>query len=333
MMDNLVLGLYRRRAMWARDGVLYPGATALRRGAAISGFVGPNGGGKSYAMVASTIPSLRAGRRVLSTVRLLDGDNPRPCDDQGCYCDKTDPRRHAAAHPCFELWTEWQQLLDAEHCDVLADEVTGVASSREYSSLPAPIANLLVQLRRRDVVLRWTAPNWKRADVIIRECTQMVTVCTGLYPVLHTTEGSLTPDELADSETARIVVDEERAWVENRLLKLISYDSALMDDFEAQRRDDLEVWTRQWIWRPKAEIERWYDTYDQVTTIGSVSETGRCLRCGGTRRPQPCSCDDYVVPGRSGSARKRSEDGPDGTASVIGITQAPARRLLTVERR
>ena len=315
-MENVIVGAYKRRAMWRPDGVLFPGATPVRRGAAIAGFVGPNGGGKSLAMVQTTIPSLRAGRTVLSTVRLLDGDNPRPCDDQGCWCDKSDPERHRAAHPAYVQWTSWEQLLEAEHCDVLADEVTGVASSREYSSLPAPIANLLVQLRRRDVVLRWTAPNWKRADVIIRECTQMVTVCTGLYPVEHRAE----------------VDEEERAWIENRLLKLVSFDAALMDDFDAGRRDDLEVWTRQWLWRPKSTVTDWYDTYDQVNVIGHVSETGRCLRCGGTRRPLPCSCSEYSASqGRSGAARKRSEDGPDGTAAVIDIISTPARRAATAQ--
>lgn len=308
---DAVLAIFRRRAEWSRGGVLYPKATALRRGSAISGFVGPNGGGKSYAMVATTIPSLRAGRRVLSTVRLLDGDNPRPCDDPACYCDKTDEQRHRAAHPSFTLWTSWEQLLEAEHCDVLADEVTGVASSREYSSLPGPIANLLVQLRRRDVVLRWTAPNWKRADVIIRECTQMVTVCTGLYPVTHEAESD----------------DDERAWIENRLLKMISFDSALMDDFEAGRTDDLQSWTRQWIWRPKAEVENWYDTYDQVTTIGTVSETGRCLRCGGTRTAPRCSCSDYSA-GHSRPDSARSRALSDGSASVVGIGASSARRAI-----
>ena len=65
---------------------------------------------------------------------------------------------HGAAHPSYEPLREWQQLLDAESCDVLLDEVTGVASSRESAGLPAPVANKLVQLRRADVVVRFSAP-------------------------------------------------------------------------------------------------------------------------------------------------------------------------------
>lgn len=310
--DDFAIALYRRRAQWSDRGVLWPSSTAVRRGAPISGFVGPNGGGKTYAMLESTIPSLRAGRTVLSTVRLLDGDNPRPCDDEACYCDKTDPVRHSAAHPCWVPWggiDGWQQLLEADHCDVLADEVTGVASSRESSSLPAAIANLLVQLRRRDVVLRWTAPNWRRADVIIRECTQMVTVCTGFYPQMYQGE-------------------DERAWSQNRLFKLTSFDAALMDDFEAGKTDKLDAWTRQWIWRPKNDAAAWYDTYDSVSSIGSVSDSGRCLRCGGTRRAAPCSCADYADRKAAGPARKRSEDGVPASADIIPLVGGSARRAL-----
>ena len=310
-MNLFVDGLMKAYQVGARmhaDGVLFRSGTALRRGAAISGFVGPNGGGKSYAMVATTLPSLDEGRRVLSTVRLLDWRNPRPCEDQGCRCDKDDPARHLHAHPCYRPWTSWQQLLEAGECDVLADEITGVASSREYSSLPAPIANLLVQMRRRDIVFRWTAPNWKRADVILRECTQMATVCTGFYP--------------------QVSGDESRAWIENRLLKLVSYDAALMDDFEAGKTEDLEVWAKQWIWRPKNFVQGCYDTYDQVNTIGTVSDAGRCVNCGGTRRAPACSCADYVqVSARTGSARKRSEDGP-GTPELAEITQLTPRRAV-----
>ena len=53
-------------------------ATRQRRGFPIMAYVGPNGGGKSLAMVKDTVPSLRAGRRVLSTVRLLDAATGEP---------------------------------------------------------------------------------------------------------------------------------------------------------------------------------------------------------------------------------------------------------------
>lgn len=305
-----MLKAYQLRARSAADGVLWRDAIDLRRFAPIAGFVGPNGGGKSYAMVQTSMPSLDAGRKVLSTVRLLDWRDPRPCDDRSCDCDKDNPNRHRAAHPHYVPWRTWQQLMEAEGCDVLADEITGVASSREYSALPAPVANLLVQLRRRDVCLRWTAPNWRRADVILRECTQMVTVCTGLYPQMNH--------------------DEDRMWVEQRLLKFVSYDAALMDDFSAGKTEDLPVWAREFVWRPKNNVSTAYDTYDSVSVIGTVTEGGRCMSCGGTRRAPACSCADYVDgPRRGDAARKRSEDGmPRAAGSVVAISGATARRAI-----
>ena len=51
-------------------------ARDARRGLPIHAYVGPNGGGKSLAMVNDTIPSLDAGRPVLSTVRLIDWRAP-----------------------------------------------------------------------------------------------------------------------------------------------------------------------------------------------------------------------------------------------------------------
>lgn len=155
-------------------------ARRSRRGVPIHAYVGPNGGGKSIAMIYDTLPSLAMGRSVLSTVHLLDWTIPDvdklhmavpPGSDAKC-----NPEAH---HPLFTELCDYRQLLDAEHCDVLLDEVTGVASSRESATMPAEIANLLVQLRRRDLCMRWTAPNWSRADVIIRECSQAVTTCRG----------------------------------------------------------------------------------------------------------------------------------------------------------
>src|SRR5438105_3161500 len=53
---------------------------ARRRAYPIHAYVGANGGGKSAGMVWDTLPSLDAGRSVLSTVGLLDYANPRPCE-------------------------------------------------------------------------------------------------------------------------------------------------------------------------------------------------------------------------------------------------------------
>jgi len=59
-------------------------ARARRRMYPIHFYVGRNGAGKSLAAVYDTMPDLDAGLPCLSTVRLLDFRNPRPCDDPNC---------------------------------------------------------------------------------------------------------------------------------------------------------------------------------------------------------------------------------------------------------
>lgn len=285
-----------------------------RRGWPIHAYVGPNGGGKTCAAVWDTLPSLEAGRPVLSTVRLLDYLNPRPCDDPACT--SPDHARHMAAHPLWIPWTSWAQLLEVEHCDVIADEVTGVASSRESQSMPSVIANALVQLRRRDVVLRWTAPSWSRADLIIRECSQAATLCTGHFAV--DVQGE-------DGE------DVARMWRHRRLFRWKTYDAALVDDLQsAKMRGDshsLRPMTFDLHWGPGSPAFGAYDTFDSVSSIGHVTDSGRCMTCSGRRSAPSCSCPDYVErprrsrasAGSGGSPRAGSADPSGPAAGVITI--------------
>jgi hypothetical protein len=312
----------------------------LRRAMPITGYTGANGGGKSAAMVWDTMPSLAMGRTVLSTVRLLDWENPRPCDDPTCphpehagvlldvansgedtWQDRlgdvtledevhavqgTHRLRvavpdaptitHMAAHPCYVPFTDWQQLLDAEHCDVLMDEVTGVASSRESQSMPSPVANKLVQLRRADVVVRWSAPNWKRADVIIRECSQAVVYATGYLAKTDRTS--------------------DRQWRNRRLFRWQLYDAADFEDFTAGKREQLRPQVTDLHWGPSSPVFAAYDTFDAVSTIGSVTDSGRCYRCGGRRSAPRCTCPDHATD--SGH-----EDGTSGAPAQRGAGPGP----------
>lgn len=284
---------------------------AARRGFPITGYVGPNGGGKSMCMVWDTLPSLDAGRPVLSTVRLLDFRNPRLCDDPVCDHPEHDNSdfglareiTHMAAHPAYVKFSDWQQLLDWRDGDVLMDEVTGVASSRESHSMPSVVANVLVQMRRADVVVRWSAPNWSRADKIIRECSQSVTYCRGFLP-------------------KRVVVDGlEKSWSQRRLFKLKTYDAADFEDFTAGKREQLQPWHTDWHYGPSSPAFKAYDTYDAVSTIGTVSDSGTCYRCGGTRRRPACSCDDHVgATGRRSAGRRASAEADDSPR--VTLTEA-----------
>lgn len=279
---------------------------ARRRGYPIVGYVGPNGSGKSAAAVWDTIPSLESGRPCLSTVRILDYVNPRECegcDDDGHMFEvwrelpppegvtqmewwattTREERRefvgyriHRAAHPLWIKFDRWEQLLEAESVDAILDEVTGVASSRESQGMPAPVANALVQMRRADVTIRWTAPAWARADKIIREVSQVVVYATGYLPKkVAATDGGV-----------------ERVWRSRRMFKWKCYDAQLFEDFTVGKREQLSPLLTDWHWGPGSGVFSMYDTYDSVSTIGTVSEFGTCLRCNGTRRRHQCKCKD-----------------------------------------
>jgi len=297
---------------------------ARRRAWPIHGYVGPNGSGKSAAMVWDTMASLDLGRPVLSTVRLLDYDNPRVCDDAECPDVEGHARGHMAAHPLYVPFTDWGQLLDGftppaladagdpddedypirdglwfRRLDVLMDEVTGVASSRESQSMPAPVANALVQLRRRDIIVRWSSPSWDRADKIIRQCSQAVTHCQGYMPV-------------EDGDT-------DRLWRRRRLFKWKTYDAQLFEDFTNGKREQSAPDLVNWYWGPGSPVFGAYDTYDAVLAIGSVTEGGSCYRCGGSRPRPKCKCPDHGAPeagGAQGVGAPRSAEREEAPALV-----------------
>lgn len=223
---------------------------ARRRLTSIHAYVGANGSGKSLAMVHDTLPSLDAGRTVLSTVRLLDAST-------------------GLEHPSYVRLTDWSQLLDAEHADVLFDEVVGIAGSREHAGLPVQVANLLVQLRRRDLVLRWTAPNWSRADKIIREVTQAVTLCRGMWG-----------DRSADDR-----------WAPKRLFRFKTFDTVDFEEWSLDKSVRLSSAGRGWLVGPRSRAFASYDSLGQVERVGEVLDSGRCAHCGGRRAIPQCKCD------------------------------------------
>lgn len=242
----------------------------IRRGYGIRGYVGANGHGKSLAMVHDILPSLDACRPVLSNVRLLDWRNPRPCDDPECVSE--DHHRHLAAHPSYVPLTDFAQLLEWRSGDVLLDEVTGVASSRESAALPVQVVNLLVQLRRRDVTLSWTAPSWARADKVIREVSQIVVECRGMMPKARPTE------------------DGSAMWKDKRLFWWRAYDATAFQDWTDGKREKAVRVASEWHWRPRHEAHSAYDTYDTVSALGWAMESGLCLACGGKRSVPRCTC-------------------------------------------
>lgn len=219
----------------------------------ISAYVGMNGSGKTLCMVHDTLPSLFNGRDIYTTVPLRLPDGTVPSN--------------------VHLLTDWAQVLNAEHADILLDEVSAIASARETEALPPQIATLLQQLRKRDLLLRWTAPSWMRADRILRETTRLITICRGFFP-----------RRLDDSK-----------WCSSTLFHFLSYDAGDYTDFSSLNSTKKRLKPLQGTWyRLQPHLAKdCYDTLAQVTTIGTVLMSGRCAVCGGRRRVPECSCDEY----------------------------------------
>lgn len=239
-------------------------AIALRRSYPIAAFVGPNGGGKTLSMIATSSPT-RAGirwqcdnldhrhtqegvteglRLMLSTVPILDG--------------------HGKPHPLYVPFTDFQQLVDVEHADVYMDEVTSVASSRESQRMDARVLNKLVQLRKADVVLFWTAPNWARADKVMREVTQIVVECRGFFPARPKGVGT----------SAAI-------WAPKRVFVFRTYDAMEFEEWSAAKREKVAAINVQWFKGVGSEAFTAYDTLGSVSMVASITPEDTCTVCEG----------------------------------------------------
>jgi hypothetical protein len=292
-------------------------ARRLRRGYAIHFYSGKNGGSKSACMVYDSLPDLDRGTPVLSTVRLLDYRNLRPCDDPGCADEIGHGMGHFAAHPAYVPFTDWHQLLEWSEGPVLMDEITGVADSNEASALPSAIANRLAQLRRKDVSVRMTGLNFIRANKRLRESVTAVTRCAAGVSVKATREDG-----------------SERVWRQNRWASWRTYDAETLplDDHSMAAYEKAELVVKTHHWLPSSPAIRAYDTYAPVLTVGHVSEHGRCVRCDGNRRVPECRCEDYLAlktggPKSSGAGRRARAEPEHRTASLDLVSDVPAVSL------
>jgi len=335
----------------------HPVKRSRRRAFGITAYTGANGGGKSAAMVADAIPDLVAGRPVLSTVRILDWENPRECDDERCMenpdrldhfrmrptlagreAEKRNGRRlffdgpgavlepvemesrgvHPAAHEGWIPWERHDQLLLFNFGRVLADEMTGVFSSRESQSLPSEVLNHLQQLRRVDTPFAYTCPDWARTDKSLREPTQSVTVCTGYW-----------------STTLQIEGEEDRQWKPRRMFKWSTFDARTLDELTEGRRQDLDTEVTEWHWGPDSLAFKAYDTFAPVLQVGTLTESGNCFRCGGSRPRPKCGCHsspavDQAADGGapSGAAKRAARGAGSRRALAAAVDPEPVTRAL-----
>lgn len=239
----------------------------------IQAFVGPNGGGKTLAaMHKLVLPAWRQGRPVVSNL--------------GLYPERVGFRPELA-----QPLTSWRQIPDLRECVLLLDEITAVLPSRQFSSLPPQLGRVLNQLRKVDVVLGWTAPNWARADVLLREVSQAVTVCRGFWSDPWEREmfqgrimGRRVRD--ADGEPMRY----RRGWRPNRVFRWCTYDAIEFDEFTYSRVAKVDAREVQWHWRRWHPAFRAYDTLENVLLLDHLDDVGVCVGCGGSRSRPRCKC-------------------------------------------
>lgn len=249
-----------------------------RRSREIHAYDGPNGSGKSYAMVFDTLPTLdgqlwecrvedhrhtlegvySGERRVLANLALFDPETGLP-------------------HPLADRLVDWKQLLRAEHCDILLDEVMGVAAARDNAGLPGEIAELLQKLRHFDITLRFTSPRFMSAHIDLRSPTKAVTSCRGFFP----------------NRSTRGV-----AWAPNRMFNWRTFSTEDYEDNAPSRteRDRNRKGARAkivaWVWGPGSRAFAAYDTLGVVGILRKTLPSGVCSTCGGRRAIPKCSCDD-----------------------------------------
>jgi hypothetical protein len=284
-------------------------ASRKRRGLAIHGYVGANGSGKSLLVAEDTLRTLQGiswacenpdhlhtmmgvtsgTRRVLSTMPFITPSG-KP-------------------HPLYDPLTEYSQLLTAEHCDLILDEVGGAVASSTADDLPMGVKAKLQELRRSEVVCRWTAPSWSRASKVLRETSQGVTLVQGFMPVAHNDsvefDGEHDIERMAvDGETLEYLKcktpgvhthESGRMWGARRLMFSRTFDANTFDEWTTAKREKVRPLVRSLFWRPGSKAEKAYDTFAYVEKLNQVTDSGRCDHCQGRRTPKKCECQSPAV--------------------------------------
>lgn len=245
-------------------------------GAPTAGFTGANGMGKTL-VAASVIANddLRRGRDVYSTVQI---DSP-----------------WGSSKPLISM----RQLLDLRDATVFLDEVAAIFSSRDSLAVPREFDLFLQTMRHKGITVRWTAPAWARADVRLRECTQVVVGCHGL--------GKYRPKVL-DPETGDRV---PQFWP-----RPLAIGVGALDTTEIGVDDTPEKVLKRRIFIPQLLVG-WgaYDSLADTPRIGHPPTGGACVDCGGIMPRIACSVERHQELGMPGgivtSPRGRSR-GPAG---------------------
>jgi len=277
----------------------------------IRGFIGPNGSGKTLAMTEKmALPAWRRGHPVVANYTLLPealgyaADLYRPLESWrhiskiGVQCrdcfkpfDEAARLHHARWEPEGGCPTALTSLTENRPATLLIDEVSSAFPSRGASDMPSELQRMLHQFRKPMVSLGWSGVSWARADKIIREATQYVTVAWGRFPDSWQRDEKGKP--LKDERGRKIrSVD---AWGANRLFRFKHYDAMEFEEFSLDDAVVIKPVRAEWYWRPKRDGYRAYRTSDQVLLLDHVDATGVCVSCDGVKRRHSCSCSKVGV--------------------------------------
>jgi len=205
----------------------------------IEGYVGANGAGKSVLAVDAVC---------------------RRAEKRGCPVWSTVPINWPGVEvrPIASL----ADFMGAEGGEVLLDEVASLFSSRETSSLPSDVVARLTSLRHFDLVVTWTAPSWKRCDVVLREVTQKVWQVT---PTWTRPTGGV--------------------WRRTVLARARAYDTRSLSGEDFGKDERVRGTLR--FFRPKSL--RSFGTFDSTWRVVPLVRN-ECGECGLLKRREFCKC-------------------------------------------
>lgn len=110
----------------------------------VRAITGLNGAGKSALAVKKLLEAQKRGFKTASNVKVDGAEHVR----------------------------SYEQLMNLRNTLVLLDDVSAIASSRNYAALTPEAVLFFQTLRHHDVSLIWTAPTFDRADVLLRSVTR-----------------------------------------------------------------------------------------------------------------------------------------------------------------
>lgn len=160
----------------------------------------------------------------------------------------------------YELLTSLHQLEEAPRGSLIVlDDISAVFPSRGWESMPAGTHALLQQLRKLGCELCWSAPTWERVDVTIRELTFDVVVCRALWR-----KGGV--------------------WGRARFVMWSHFE---VSAYLANTQRSAPGTVRRVM---AVKAKGLYDSLATVEALSHLDGSGVCIRCGGQRKRQPCSC-------------------------------------------